>query len=155
MAILLQPHIISGDRCLFRTDFRAAWGNCSGLTSFPLISPSSGKNFGQAWRFCSNLVTFPANFFDSWSPASLDNAPFDLTWSGCTSLTAQSVENILTSLDTSGVYGTNTGASGGTQLADHTIDIDYDGTTLSSATTTAITNLKSKNWAISINSVTQ
>jgi len=65
------------------------------------------------------------------------------------------VENILTSLDTSGVYGTDTGASGGTQLSDNTIDIDYDGTTLSSATSTAITNLKSKNWAISINNVIQ
>lgn len=137
------------------TDLRAAWSGCSGLTSFPLISPSSGKNFGQSWRFCSNLVTFPANFFDSWSPASLDNAPFDLTWSGCTSLTAQSVENILVSLDTSGVYGTNTGASGGTQLSNHTIDIDYDGSTLSSATTTAISNLKTKDWAISINSAIQ
>jgi hypothetical protein len=80
---------------------------------------------------------------------------FNQTWLGCTSLTAQSVENILTSLDTSGVYGTDTGASGGTQLSDNTIDIDYDGTTLSSATSTAITNLKSKNWAISINSVIQ
>jgi hypothetical protein len=65
------------------------------------------------------------------------------------------VENILVSLDTSGVYGTTSGASGGTQLADNVIDIDYDGTTLSSATSTAITSLKSKNWAISINSVIQ
>jgi hypothetical protein len=65
------------------------------------------------------------------------------------------VENILTSLDTSGVYGTNTGASGGTQLSDSTIDIDYDGTTLSGATTTAIASLKLKDWAISINSVIQ
>ena len=32
---------------------------------------------------------------------------------------------------------------------------NYDGTTLSSATSTAITSLKSKNWAISINSVIQ
>jgi len=109
----------------------------------------------RAWQQCTNLTTFPANFFDSWSPSSLVNSVFHETWGDCTSLTAQSVENILTSIDTSGIYGTTTGLSGGTQLADHTIDIDYDGTTLSSATTTAIANLKTKDWAISINSVIQ
>jgi len=120
-----------------------------------LINTSSGKNFSYSWYNCSSLTTFPSGFFNNWSPASLTNGVFNITWAGCTSLTAQSVENILTSLDTSGVYGTDTGASGGTQLADNTIDIDYDGTTLSSATSTAITGLKSKNWAISINSVIQ
>ena len=137
------------------TNFNYAWRNCTSLTSFPALDTSSGTSFSNAWRDCSSLTTFPANFFDSWSPASVSSAVFNLTWDNCTSLTAQSVENILTSLDTSVVYGTNTGASGGTQLADNTIDIDYDGTTLSSATTTAITNLKTKNWAISINSVIQ
>ena len=137
------------------TGFGNTWKGCSSLTSFPLINTSNGTNFGGTWRSCSSLTTFPANFFDSWSPASVSSGVLNLTWDGCSSLTAQSVENILTSLDTSGVYGTNTGASGGTQLADNTIDIDYDGTTLSSATTTAITNLKTKDWAISINSVIQ
>jgi len=120
-----------------------------------LINTSSGTTFTYTWYNCTSLTTFPANFFDSWSPASVTDGVFNFTWDGCTSLTAQSVENILTSLDTSGVYGTDTGASGGTQLSDNTIDIDYDGTTLSSATSTAITSLKSKNWAISINSVIQ
>jgi hypothetical protein len=137
------------------TEFALAWRDCFLLTSFPLIDTSSGENFTYAWYNCYSLTTFPAGFFDSWSPASLNNGVFNVTWDGCTSLTAQSVENILTSLDTSGVYGTNTGLVGGTQLADNTIDIDYDGTTLSGATTTAITSLKSKNWAISINSVIQ
>jgi len=120
-----------------------------------LIDTSSGTNFGYAWHNCTSLTTFPANFFDNWSPASVTNSVFNRAWDGCTSLTAQSVENILVSLDTSGVYGTNTAAIGGTQLGDNTIDIDYDGATLSSATTTAITNLKNKDWAISINSVIQ
>ena len=137
------------------TKFNHAWQNCTSLTSFPLLNTSSGTTFSTAWYNCSSLTTFPSGFFDSWSPASLTNGVFNLTWDGCSSLTAQSVENILTSLDTSGVYGTDTGASGGTQLSDNTIDIDYDGTTLSSATSTAITSLKSKNWAISINSVIQ
>ena len=137
------------------TDFFQTWSTCSSLTSFPLIDVSSGQRFSFAWQKCTNLTTFPAGFFDNWSPTSLFNSVFSETWGLCTSLTAQSVENILTSLDTSGVYGTTTGASGGTQLADNEIDIDYDGGTLSSATATAITNLKSKNWAIVINSVTQ
>jgi hypothetical protein len=137
------------------TSFSNTWRGCSTLTSFPSINISSPTRFDAAWKDCTSLTTFPSGFFDSWSPASLTNGAFNFTWDGCTSLTAQSVENILTSLDTSGVYGTNTGASGGTQLADNTIDIDYDGTTLSSATSTAITSLKSKNWAISINSVIQ
>ena len=137
------------------TNFINAWKDCSSLTSFPLINTESGTNFTQAWRSCSSLTTFPAGVFDNWSPSSISSGVFDRTWDGCTSLTAQSVENILTSLDTSGVYGTDTGASGGTQLADNTIDIDYDGTTLSSATTTAISNLKTKDWAININNVIQ
>jgi len=137
------------------TDFYRAWRQCSSLTSFPLINPESALRFRETWYGCTSLTTFPANFFDDWSPSSLYTKTFDNAWYNCTSLTAQSVENILASIDTSGVYGTNTGASGGTQLSDITIDIDYDGTTLSSATSTAITSLKSKNWAISINSVIQ
>jgi len=135
------------------TTFALAWYGCASLTSFPAIDTPSGTNFLAAWYSCTNLTTFPTGFFDSWSPASVSNGVFNLAWDGCTSLTAQSVENILTSIDTSGIYGTDTGLSSGTQLGDHTIDIDYDGTTLSSATATAITNLKNKDWAISINSV--
>ena len=137
------------------TNFNSAWRSCSSLTSFPLINTSSGTSFNGAWRSCSSLTSFPAGVFDNWSPAYVSSGVFNLAWDGCTSLTAQSVENILVSIDTSGIYGTGTGLSGGTQLADHTIDIDYDGATLSSATTTAITNLKTKDWAISINSVIQ
>jgi len=137
------------------TDFLAAWTGCTYLTSFPLIDTSSGRNFAYTWQNCSSLTTFPSGFFDSWSPASVSSGVFNVAWDGCSSLTAQSVENILTSIDTSGIYGTTSGASGGTQLADNTIDIDYDGSTLSSATSTAITSLKSKNWAININNVIQ
>ena len=137
------------------TDMFAAWLGCFSLTSFPSSTFPLSRRFGYAWQNCSNLTSFPSGAFDNWSPSSVTNGAFLRSWDGCTSLTAQSVENILTSIDTSGIYGTNTGLSGGTQLAAHTIDIDYDGTTLSSATTTAITNLKTKDWAISINSVIQ
>jgi len=136
-------------------DMFGSWLGCTSLESFPSVEFPRSKRFGFAWQNCSSLTTFPSGVFDNWSPTSVTNTAFNRTWEGCTSLTAQSVENILTSIDTSGVYGTNTGASGGTQLADHTIDIDYDGTTLSGATTTAIASLKLKDWAISINSVIQ
>jgi len=84
---------------------------------------------------------------------------FNNAWDGCTSLTAQSVENILTSIDASGKYATSDGdayVNGvNTQLADSGIDIDYNGDPLSAATTAAISSLKSKGWSIFINSVEQ
>ena len=137
------------------TNFISAWAFCRTLTSFPLLDTSSGTNFGYAWYNCFSLKSFPANFFDSWSPASVSSGVFNGTWDGCTSLTAQSVENILTSIDASGKYATSTGASGGTALADAGIDIDYNGDPLTAATTAAITSLKSKGWSIFINSVEQ
>tara|TARA_R110001599_G_scaffold102199_3_gene260967 strand:+ start:1037 stop:2908 length:1872 start_codon:yes stop_codon:yes gene_type:complete len=135
------------------TSVQYAWLNTP-LTSFSTSLPVC-QSFKQAWQVCSSLTDFSVDVFTNWNPSSVSSGVFNKAWDRCTSLTAQSVENILTSLDTSGVYGTNTGASGGTQLADNTIEIDYDGTTLSSATATAITNLKSKNWAININNVIQ
>lgn len=132
------------------TDFTNTWRNCSSLTSFPLIVTTSGKSFGYAWYNCNSLTSFPAGFFDSWNPSSISSGVFNLAWDGCASLTAQSVENILTSIDTSGKHATSTGASGGTALADAGIDIDYNGDPLSVATTTAITNLEGKGWVINI-----
>ena len=137
------------------TSVQYAWISTP-LTSFATSLPVC-QNFAQAWQTCRSLTDFSADVFSNWNPSSVSSGVFNLTWVNCTSLTSQSVENILTSIDTSGVYGTNTGASGGTQLADNTIDIDYDTATgsLSTATNSAITSLKSKNWAISINNVIQ
>jgi len=135
------------------TNVNYTWYNCSGLTSFPLIDTSAATNFSNTWRNCSSLTSFPANFFDSWNPAGISTGVFNLTWDGCP-LTAQSVENILTSISASGKYATTTGASGGSALADAGIDIDYDGTTLSAATNTAVASLKSKGWSIIVNNVT-
>jgi hypothetical protein len=129
------------------------WRN-SGLTSFSVELPSA-RFISQAWEGCSDLVDFSAEVFDNWNPSSITSEVFNLTWSGCTSLTAQSVENILTSIDASGKYATSTGLSGGTALTDAGIDIDYDGSGLTAATTAAITSLKSKGWSIFINSVEQ
>lgn len=138
------------------TSLRYSWYNCSSLTSFSSELPLAADTF-SAWRDCSSLTDFSADVFSNWNPSSINNGVFDLTWDGCTSLTAQSVENILTSIDASGKYATTTGASGGTALADAGIDIDYNVATgsLSAATTAAITSLKAKGWSIFINSVEQ
>jgi hypothetical protein len=110
----------------------------------------------RAWQNNTSLTDFSANVFANWNPSSITSGVFNLTWDGCTALTAQSVENILTSIDASGKYATTNGASGGTALGDAAIDIDYNTATgsLSAATNTAITSLKAKGWSIIVNNVT-
>ncbi len=130
-----------------------AWFVCSSLTSFSSALPSVTNMF-VAWLGCSSLTDFSAGVFANWNPSSISSGVFNRAWESCTSLTAQSVENILTSIDSSGKYATSTGASGGSALADAGIDISYDGTTLSAATNTAVTSLKSKGWSIIVNNVT-
>jgi len=130
-----------------------AWFVCSSLTSFSSNMPSVNNLF-VAWLGCSSLTDFSADVFANWNPSSISSGVFNRAWESCTSLTAQSVENILTSIDSSGKYATSNGASGGSALADAGIDISYDGTTLSAATNTAVTSLKSKGWSIIVNNVT-
>lgn len=127
------------------TSFAQAWQNCSSLTSFPLIDTSNGTTFYAAWFGCSSLTSFPANFFDSWTGTPVNNC-FLYTWDNCTSLTAQSVENILVSIDTSG----RSAPGSGTEI---TIDYNVGTGSLTSATNTAITNLKAKGWTPRINGV--
>ena len=139
------------------TNFQEAWMGCSSLTSFPSLDTSSGTTFQEAWRNCTSLTSFPSGVFDSWNPSSISSGVFNVAWDGCSDLTATSVENILTSLATSGKHGTDDGTSGGSALADAVIDIDYDTGTgsLTTATNTAITTLKSRSWGITINGVAQ
>jgi hypothetical protein len=131
------------------TNFSFAWYNCNSLASFPLINTSSGTNFSFAWYNCSSLTDFPAGFFDSWAGTPV-NQCFYLTWDGCSSLTATSVDNILVSIAAS-----NVSAPSGTGTHDKKITIDYDGTTLLGTTATAIATLKSRNWDIYLNGVEQ
>lgn len=147
------------------TSCGGAWGACSGLTSFPALDFSSATNVGQAWNGCSNLVSFPSvdfsnvtsTFRRTWrSNTSLTTYPanqfdniqvtasnaFEDAFRSC-ALTAQSIENILTSLDTFGGinmslsigFGTNAGKS-----------------TWSTAANTAYDNLVTKGWTITNNS---
>ena len=121
------------------TDFTATWQNCSSLTSFALIDTSSGTNFLQAWRFCASLADFPANMFDT--TGTLVATAFANAWNNC-ALTAQSIENILVSLDTNGATGITLSIDGGTNAAK---------TTWSAAAVTAYDNLIVKGWTISFN----
>jgi len=137
------------------TYFRSAWRQ-SALTSFPAIeSLKNGGNFSNGWLSCTSLTDFAA-VFTNWNPASIASGVFDGAWGGCSALSAQSVENILTSIDASGKYATTNGASGGTALGDAGIDIDYNVSTgsLSAATNSAVTSLKAKGWSIIVNNVT-
>ena len=89
------------------TNFSSAWRGCSNLTSFPLINTSSGTNFLDAWNNCSSLATFPANAFDGNIATNYSNAFL------VTNLTTQSIDDILVSLDTSGVSNGTFTQSGG------------------------------------------
>ena len=135
------------------TNVQQAWQGCNSLTSFdtelPLVT-----NAGFAWWNCTSLTDFSYDVFSNWNPSSITSGVFNTTWDNCTALTAQSVENILTSIDASGKYATSTGASGGSALGDAGIDIDFNGDPLSAATNSAVTSLKSKGWSIIVNNVT-
>ena len=93
------------------TNFAVAWNSCISLTSFPLLDFSSATSFSTsgigAWEGCSSLVTFPANAFDASSATNY----FDAFKS--TNLTTQSIDDILVSLDTSGVSNGTFTQSGG------------------------------------------
>ena len=138
------------------TNVFSAWHSCTSLTSFDTEIPSA-NNLGYSWYNCASLTDFSADVFANWNPSSISSGVFTLTWDNCSSLTAQSVENILTSIAASGKYATSTGASGGTALADATIDIDYNVSTgsLTAATLTAIETLNGRGWSVNINGVIQ
>jgi len=121
------------------TNFGAAWQGCSSLTSFPLLNTSSSTSFFLAWYNCSSLADFPANMFDT--TGTLVANAFAFAWQIC-ALTAQSIENILVSLDTNGASNITLSIDGGTNAAK---------TTWSAAAVTAYDNLIVKGWTISFN----
>ena len=122
------------------TNFSHAWRGCTGITTFPSLDFSSATQFDYAWFGCSSLTTYPANRFDS--TGTLVSTAFDNAWTNC-ALTAQSIENILTSLDTNGSSNITLGINGGTNAAK---------STWSTAANTAYNNLVTKSWTITYNS---
>ena len=147
------------------TDLSYAWDGCSGLTgAFPALDFSSATNVGQAWNGCRNIVefpsvdfssvtssfrrtwydcraltTFPANMFDNIGTTS--STGFQDAFRAC-ALTAQSIENILVSLDTWGASNIELGIHAG---------LNASKTTWSTAANTAYTNLINKGWSINYN----
>jgi len=108
--------------------FSYTWRACSSLTTFPLLDTSNGTNFFKAWEFCSSLTSFPSNAFD----INIASNYIDAFLS--TNLTTQSIDDILVSLDTSGVLNGTFAQSGGQAP--------------SATGQTAITNLVGKGWTI-------
>ena len=84
--------------------FLRSWQGCRSLTSFPSVDFSSATDFRKAWNRCKNLADFPPNQFDT--TGTLRDDAFTDAFTDC-GLTAQSIENILVSLDTNGSMGPN------------------------------------------------
>jgi len=110
-----------------------------------LIDVSSGTTFTHAWYGCISLTDFPANFFDSWTGVPVDGCFYN-AWLGCTSLTATSVENILNSIDTSGRSAPGVSPD---------ITISYSAASGTPNISTAVTNLLSRGWTVTLNGVAQ
>lgn len=130
------------------TTFYRTWTGCLALTSFPSLDFSSATGlatdasnvetgFFETWANCTSLTTFPANRFDS----TVSNR-FLGAWTGC-ALTAQSIENILTSLVTAGQNDGNLGIGGGTNAGQSTWSV--------TANNAFDTLVNVRNWTITFN----
>ena len=114
------------------TDFERAWSGCSSLTSFPLLDTSNVTNFSTAWAYCLSLTSFPSNAFDTSIASNYTNSFIS------TKLSTQSIDNILVSLDASGVLNGTFNQDGGSNLP-------------SAVGLAAKANLISKGWTIITN----
>ena len=121
------------------TNVGATWRNCSALTAFPLLDFSSAEQCYRAWSNCTLLEDFPANSFDN--TGTLEDYAFGQAWQNC-ALTADSIQNILVSLDANGASNIELGIDGGTNAGQ---------SAWSTAANTAYTNLINKGWTISFN----
>ena len=122
------------------TNFKATWQYCAKLTTFPSLDFGKATTLRNAWQHCSVLANFPADMFDS--TGTLASDAFFKSFDNC-SLTAQSIENILTSLDTNGATGIQLDINGGSNAS-------YS--TWSQAAKDALTSLQGKSWSVTYNS---
>lgn len=125
------------------TNFGFTWQGCGKLTAFPSLDFGSGTTFRNAWQSCSALANFPEDMFDS--TGTLASNAFFKAFDNC-SLTVQSIENILTSLDTNGQSNISLHINGGSNAGASTWG------PADSAVNTAYNNLISKGWSITRNS---
>jgi hypothetical protein len=152
-------------------DFFQAWLSCTGLTSFPEINTAAGTNFSRAWYNCNGLTAFPALNFDAAVGLASDTGGtytgFRETWISCDALadfpanlfdnttctryldaftdcalTAQSIENILVSINTAGTSNGNLSLQGGTNA---------NTSTWSTAANNAYIALVGRGWTITQN----
>jgi hypothetical protein len=129
----------------FASSFYYAF-SATGITAFDSTQALTATTYNGAFYNCADLVDVGTNLFDALS--SVDNYAFSFCWDNCSSLSAQSVENILVSIayacDNNGLVG---------PAAGNDIRIDYDTGTgsLSSATTTAIATCKTAGFTVRIN----
>lgn len=114
------------------TNFQGTWKLCSSLTSFPALNFAAGTNFTQTWMQCYDLTTFPANVFDNCL-----GTDFTSAFNDC-SLTSQSVNNILISLDAAGQSNGTLGITGHNNAAP------------TGAGITAADNLVAKGWTLTL-----
>lgn len=89
------------------TNLTEAWAGCTSITEFPLLDFASCVNFESAWEDCSSLVDFPAHAFDNSQCSNYTNS-----FTGC-GLSQTSVDNILISLNNSGVTNGTVDITGG------------------------------------------
>lgn len=122
------------------TNFEAFCQSCTSLTEFPKLDFTVAAKFNNAWYGCISLAHFPPNMFDKTGKFSSTNN-FSNAWYYC-ALTAQSIENILVSLDTNGDTSISLGIYGGNNAA-------YS--TWSQAAKDALTSLQGKGWNVIYN----
>ena len=141
------------------TNFKHTWQQCSGLTSFPSLNFQNGELFIFTWYQCSGMTAFPGSsqgfssatdFMGAWDGCTnlADFAPdvfdgcsctdFTGSFYNCSSLTPQSIENILTSIDSNNTSNGTLGF-GGTTPGE---------STWTTAALTAKANLVTRNWTV-------
>lgn len=113
-----------------QTDLSEAWKDCDKITQLPLFDLSSVTNLESAWENCTSLQFVPPGLFDNCPATNLTNA-----FTNC-SLTSDSVDNILLSLDAAGGENGTVDLTGGDNSPPSLVGV------------TAKANLEAKLWTV-------
>ena len=137
---------ISDDATISSTGlFGRAWFGCSSLTTFPALKGyrTSLVSFVDAWHDCTSLKFVPPGMFDSVTSWASANAMLN-AFTNC-ALSAESIQNVLTSLDavTAPFLANSVGLDGGTNAS-------YS--TWTTAAKDALASLEAKGWTVFYNS---
>ena len=101
-----------------------------------MLASDADPGFRDTWWSCNNLANFPANLFDNTTCTRFLDAFRDCA------LTAQSIENILVSINTAGTSNGNLSLEGGTNA---------NTSTWSTAANNAYIALVGRGWTITQN----